>query len=94
MIELQIPISKGWLAEEEALMKRAADHVVGREDHFSPERQVSGYDWQLDSNNDWWAEFDLEKRHQDGEAVLVLAYRYGRDEFMEPLRAWLAWRLR
>lgn len=93
MSELKIPIDKGWLKEEEALMKRIADHVVGREDHFSPERQDSGYNWQLDSHNDWWAEFDLEKR-QDDEALLVLAYRYGREEFMEPLRAWLTWRLR
>ena len=69
MKERIIEVNKNWLKEEEALMMRL--HCIISNAGLGPDRKESGYAWQLDSSNDWWAETRGGK--------LVLAYRYHED---------------
>jgi hypothetical protein len=64
-----------WLNEEEWLMKRLKQIISG--DEHGPFRQTDGYDWQLDSSNDWWAELQGKN--------LVVAYRYGNSDVFTTL---------
>lgn len=61
-----IILDPNWLKHEEALMKRLHQIVSGTGD--GPFSKTSGYAWQLDASNDWWAEIN--------EGRLIIAHRY------------------
>lgn len=65
----RIVLADGW-RDEERVMRRLHQIIDGSGD--GPFRRESGYTWQVDCNNDWWAEIC-----QDGDdRVLVVACRY------------------
>lgn len=61
-----IQIDPNWAKNEETLMKRLHQIVSGTGD--GPFSKTSGYKWQLDASNDWWAEIR--------EGNLIVAHRY------------------
>jgi hypothetical protein len=61
-----IKIHPLWAKDETALMKRLHQVISGTSD--GPFQKDSGYKWQLDASNDWWAELRGDE--------LILACRY------------------
>ncbi len=88
-MEISFKLHRRWVKpdKEESLMKRIARIVCDTDEGvFSKDTSFGGgYKWQLNSGNDWWAEIE------DG--VVKIKYRYGRDEFMKGLEAFLKWEL-
>lgn len=72
-MEAIINLPKEWRAPEleERLMKRLHCILRGPSTSDAPYQKTSGYKWQLDDSNDWWAQVS-EDRSQ-----LTIAYRYG-----------------
>jgi len=68
MIEESIEVHREWLKFEDSLMTRIKEILSGSEIP-GPFKHDSGYSWQLDATNDWFAEV------RDGK--LIIAYRYG-----------------
>ncbi len=89
---IKLTISNAWASRgEEAVMKRllailrAPDNKM--DGPFGP--RETGYRWQLDISNDWWAE--LATVTDTGNAVLTIAYRYnGTDNRVRKLAEWAA----
>lgn len=74
-MEKTLRLQRNWAKHEECLMKRLHEIVSGGPD--GPFRKDDGYNWQLDSGNNWWAEL----RHAEDDAlgektILVLCARY------------------
>lgn len=66
-MEATIPnIDKNWVEAEDLLMQRLNAMVSGT--NHGPFSKDSGYKWQLDGSNDWWAELRGD--------TLVVAHRY------------------
>ena len=82
-MEEVIEVSPGWVKEEEELMKRL-NRIISIHT-YGLFKKDTGYGWQLDSTNDYWASI------RDGK--LVLAYRYDDSERFRTLvafvKAWL-----
>ncbi len=86
---IRLTVASHWAANEPALIQRLA-RIVARYDTLPTDRRengiLSGYRWQLDDTNDWWAELeypeddhdpDVPRRDEsDGSSVLIIAYRY------------------
>jgi hypothetical protein len=79
--EEEIEIGPNW--NEEDLMKRL-NRIISPHD-YGLFKKDTGYGWQLDSSNDYWAQI------RDGK--LVLAYRYGPTNrflaFVQFVKEWL-----
>jgi len=82
----EIKIHPHWLKteNEEALMRRLHAVIAGsaHQDNGSFKRDT-GYKWQLDSSNDWWAEVRDDN--------LILAWRYDGDKakaLVQFVKAW------
>lgn len=65
-MEKKIKISPKIASQEDYIMRRL--HGMIRADGNGPFKKDSGYNYQLDSSNDWWAKIEGNK--------LVLACRY------------------
>ncbi len=93
-MEAIIEIHESWLEDPVCLMNWLHDVISGpsrsgvNDGLFEngPFEKESGYHWQLDASNDWWAEIREDK--------LVLAWRYPNtvffDVFVAFVTAWLA----
>ncbi len=77
--EVMIKVHQKWLEDEEALMWRLKQIISG--DGYGPYKKDSGYAWQLDASNDWWAEI------RNG--TLIVAYRYGESDKFKTLVPYL-----
>jgi hypothetical protein len=82
MLEREFRLSSDWFDCEQYLMKRLEQIVSGHGD--GPFKKDSGYKWQLDSSNNWWANIrkyplgvTVEgKEPTQFKYVLVIAARY------------------
>ncbi len=63
-------ISKCYLRNEEQLMKRLNQMVSGND--CGPFKKDSGYQWQLDGSNDWWASIEGN--------TLIVEHRYRQEK--------------
>jgi len=71
-VKKTITINKKWLEKEEKEIMRQIRKLIGEKENDSlPFRKESGYDWQLDCGNDWFAEIKKDK--------LTVVYRYGEE---------------
>ena len=87
-MESQIKIHRNWFkAEYEKVLMTRLHAIIGRgapQDN-GPFQRDTGYKWQLDSSNDYWAEVRGD--------TLVLASRYGGDRhktLVAFVEAWFA----
>lgn len=74
-------IHPSWFEDELALMTRIKQIISG--DENGPFEQKTGYKWQLDGSNDWWAEIR-------GNNKIVIAYRYGESKKFKTIAPYLA----
>lgn len=84
-MEESISIHSSWLEKkhEEDLMKRLNKIVSGNGD--GPYKKESGYAWQLDGSDNWWAEVRGDK------LILASRYRYEKfTTFVEFCKVWLS----
>ncbi len=65
-----VQIHPSWQKQESHLMRRLHQIVSG--DGNGPFAKDSGYPWQLDCSNDWWASLDGTQ--------LTVAHRYRQDK--------------
>jgi hypothetical protein len=84
MNEIQFTIPKGWQGRETELMRRLTEIIKGYNRVFDESNMpvdrgegYSGYRWQLDWANDWFAQI---YPVGTGAPVLVVSYRYGHSD--------------
>jgi len=69
-MEITVKIHHSWIKDEHALITRL-HHILSDSDD-GPFAKDSGYKWQLDASNNWWAEIKEDK--------LILATRYSKEK--------------
>ena len=82
-MEIKVKVHRHW-KESEVITRLKA--ILSADPH-GPFKQNSGYDYQMDSGNDWWAEI------RNGPALsryLIVAHRYKSPAVMTALKVYLA----
>jgi hypothetical protein len=81
-MELKFQVKSNW--SEEQIANRLAQ-IVGLTEGCPPFTKDSGYRWQLNASNNWWMDYDPEKRE------VTLAYRYDHDGLLKSMKQFLEW---